>query len=41
MHLLSSDTTGGVFALTVDKPRKASKLLSDVLITNGDATPKS
>jgi hypothetical protein len=41
MHLLSSDSNGGVFALTVDKPRKASKLLSHILITNGVDTVAS
>lgn len=32
MHILSSDMNGGVFALSVDKPRKAVRLLNEFMI---------
>lgn len=32
MHVLSSDMNGGVFALNVDKPRKAVRLLNEFVI---------
>lgn len=34
MHTLSSDNTMGVFSLVVDKPRKARRLLTDILINH-------
>lgn len=33
MHILSGDSHTGIFAISVDKPRKAMKLLGSVLIT--------
>ena len=36
MHTLSSDDYNGVFALNVDKPRKAVRLLSDVMMSPMD-----
>ncbi len=33
MHILSTDMNGGVFALNVDKPRKAVRLLNEFVIS--------
>lgn len=33
VNILTSDNNGGVFAINVDKPRKAVKLLNDFLIS--------
>ncbi len=33
MHSLSADGDGGVFAINVDKPRKATKIIGDLLVT--------
>lgn len=35
LHTLSSDGDGGVFALNVDKPRKAVRIMSDILLSTG------
>lgn len=35
--LLSSDAHDGIFALMVDKPRKASKMLKDLMVINAPA----
>lgn len=32
MHALSADGEGGVFAISVDKPRKATKVIEDLLV---------
>ncbi|MDO8554431.1 MAG: ACT domain-containing protein [Candidatus Micrarchaeota archaeon] len=33
MHSLSADGEGGVFAINVDKPRKATKIIGDLMVT--------
>ncbi len=38
MHPLSADGDGGVFAINVDKPRKATKVICDLLLTTEGPT---
>ncbi len=37
MTVLSSDSSDGIFAISVDKPRKATKMLSPFILGNIDA----
>ena len=37
LAMITSSATEGIFALTVDKPRKAMKLLGDIALVNGDS----
>jgi hypothetical protein len=37
LAMITSSATEGIFALTVDKPRKAMKLLGDIALVNGNS----
>lgn len=37
VHIVSTDVQGGVFALHVDKPRKAGRLLNEIMIRPDNA----